>query len=100
MLLVIDFKKHLKLFYGISEKRIYSGKIYNIEDDVLDQIFDVIISDFSKFALELYSSHTTNKKQEEYLLKIIKKPKTDKDRFERIWKDYVFALKGAYKMND
>jgi len=79
---------------------IEAAKIYNVEDYLLDQIFDVIVTDFSKYAFELYSSHTATKKQEEYLLKIIMKPKTNKERFEKIWKDHVLALKGTYKMND
>ena len=79
---------------------IEAAKIYDVEDYLLDQIFDVIVTDFSKYAFELYSSHTTTKKQEEYLLKIIMKPKTNKERFEKIWKDHVLALKGTYKMND
>ncbi len=29
-------------------------EIYKIEDDVIDQIFDVMVRDFSKYALELY----------------------------------------------
>ena len=79
---------------------IEAAHIYEIGDDLLDQMFDVIVSDFSKFALELYQSHTTKKKQEDYLLQIIKKPKTNKERFERIWKEHILALKGTYKMND
>ena len=37
--------------------------IYNIEDDVIDQIFDVLVRDFSKYALELYLKTSSTKEQ-------------------------------------
>ncbi|NVM02516.1 MAG: acyl-CoA dehydrogenase, partial [Candidatus Helarchaeota archaeon] len=35
---------------------IENAKKYNIDDDLLDQIFDFMIRDFSKYALQMYSS--------------------------------------------
>jgi hypothetical protein len=71
-----------------------------ISDDLLEQIFDVMERDFSKFALQLYSKPSSTRKQREICLKMIMKPVTDTVRFERIWKEHVYALKGAYRMND
>ena len=71
-----------------------------ISDDLLEQIFDVMERDFSKFALQLYSKPSSTRKQMEICLKMIMKPVTDTARFERIWKEHVYALKGAYRMND
>ena len=79
---------------------IEAAKIYDISDDILDQIFDVIVIDFSKYAFELYSSHTASKKQEGYLQQIIKKPIKNTERFERVWKDHVLVLKETYTMNE
>ena len=74
-------------------------EIYEIEDALIDQIFDFMVRDFSKFALQLYSKTGTNEKQMEYLMKMIKKPVVDNDRYMHIWKDHVHALNGYYEMN-
>ncbi len=75
-------------------------KIYNIEDDLVDQIFDFMVRDFSKFALQLYSKPSANDKQQAICLKMIMKPVVNAARFDKIWKEHVYAMKGQYKMND
>jgi acyl-CoA dehydrogenase len=77
-----------------------NAKIYNIGDDMIDQIFEVLVADFSRFSLELYSKSSSRKEQMEYALKMIKKPIADKARSERIWTEQVYALKGAYEMKN
>ena len=74
-------------------------EIYKVEDALVDQIFDFMVRDFSKFALQLYSKTGTNEKQMEYLMKMIKKPVLDNDRYMHIWKNHVHALNGYYEMN-
>jgi len=71
-----------------------------VSNDLLDQIFDVLVRDFSKYALQLYSKTSSTPKQMEICMKMIMRPVPDTTRFERIWKDHVFALAGAYRMND
>jgi len=71
-----------------------------VSDDLLDQIFDVLVRDFSKYALQLYSKTSSTPKQMEICMKMIMRPVPDMNRSERIWKDHVFALAGAYRMND
>jgi acyl-CoA dehydrogenase len=71
-----------------------------VSDDLLDQIFDVLVRDFSKYALQLYSKTSSTPKQMEICMKMIMRPVPDMIRSERIWKDCVFALAGAYRMND
>jgi acyl-CoA dehydrogenase len=71
-----------------------------VSDELLDQIFDVLVRDFSKYALQLYSKTSSTPKQMEICMKMIMRPVPDTTRFERIWKDHVFALAGAYRMND
>jgi acyl-CoA dehydrogenase len=75
-------------------------KIYNIEDDLVDQIFDFMVRDFSKFALQLYSKPSASDKQQAICLKMIMKPVVNAARFDKIWKEHVYAMKGQYKMND
>ncbi|MBF0209943.1 MAG: acyl-CoA dehydrogenase [Desulfamplus sp.] len=70
-----------------------------VEDDILDQIFDFMIRDFSKYALQLYSKTSSNQKQMEYALKMIKKPQVNQARFKRVWENHVLSLKDTYEMN-
>jgi acyl-CoA dehydrogenase len=77
---------------------IENSKIYDVEDDLLDQVFDFMVRDFSKFALQLYSKPSTTKNQMEYCIKMIKKPVVDEKRFNRVV-EKAYALKGLYEMN-
>jgi len=72
-----------------------NAKIYGEDDDLIEQIFDCLIRDFSLFATKLYSKPMTNEKQMEYCLKMIKKPIQDPKRFERIL-EKVYAHNGVY----
>jgi len=69
------------------------------EEDLLDQIFDFMVRDFSEYALKLYSKTDTSDTQMAYCRKIIKKPATDKEKFTRIWETHVISLKDTYEMN-
>jgi acyl-CoA dehydrogenase len=79
---------------------IEKAKIDNLEDDLMDQIFDFMVRDFSKFALQLYSKASCTEQQMELCLKMIKKPAVDQDRFLRVWKDHVDVLKDTYEMSE
>ena len=70
-----------------------------IGDDMLEQIFDVMIRDFSTFALEIYSKSASTPVQMDICLKMIQKPVTDSDRFNRIWENRVYPVRGQYEMN-
>jgi acyl-CoA dehydrogenase len=69
-----------------------------IESDLVEQIFDVMIRDFSEFALKLYAKPVTTPAQMDCCMKMIQKPVTDKARFDRIWETHVMALKDTYDM--
>ncbi|MCP3875587.1 MAG: acyl-CoA dehydrogenase, partial [Desulfobacteraceae bacterium] len=71
-----------------------------VEDDLLDQIFDFMVRDFSKFALQLYSKTSSTQQQMDLSMKMIRKPVVDTDRFNRIWENHVAVLKGSYQMNE
>lgn len=71
----------------------------NFETDLLEQIFDFMIRDFSEYALKLYAKPDTTDAQMAFCLKMIKKPVTDKARFDRIFDDHVMVLKDTYEMN-
>ncbi|MFX1323872.1 MAG: acyl-CoA dehydrogenase family protein [Promethearchaeota archaeon] len=77
---------------------IENAPFYNIDDDTVDQIFDFLIRDFSKYALNLYNKSSTIPVQMDLCLKMIKKPNVDEKRFNKVWK-VVHSLKDAYEMN-
>ncbi len=74
-------------------------KMENLDKDLMEQIFDFMVRDFSKFALQIYSKPDSTAKQMELCMKMIQKPFVDNDRFLRFWNNEVFALKDTYEMN-
>ena len=72
-----------------------NAEIYRESNDLIEQIFDCLIRDFSLFATKLYSKPVTNEKQMDFCLKMIKKPVKDIERFERMLK-IVYSYKGQY----
>ncbi len=78
---------------------IENAKIENLEDDLLEQIFDFMIRDFSKYALQIYSKTGSTEKQMELCLKMIKKPVVDTQRFQNVWQNDVKILNNSYVMN-
>ncbi len=78
---------------------IENAEICKIGDDILDQIFDFLVRDFSKFALQLYSKPSSSEAQMALCLKMIRKPVVDPPRFDRVWKNHVYPLADAYQMN-
>jgi acyl-CoA dehydrogenase len=98
----IDFLLNLgELFtlvaYG--QLLIEKAKIDAVQDDVVDQMFDFMIRDFSKFALQLYSKTSATDEQMALCLQMIKKPVKDLERFNRVWEQHVAVLDSAYAMN-
>jgi acyl-CoA dehydrogenase len=73
-----------------------NAEIYGEDNDLIEQIFDCLIRDFSLFATKLYSKPITSEKQMEFCLKMIKKPVQDMKRFECIL-EKVYAHKGVYR---
>lgn len=75
-----------------------NAPVYDIDDILLDQIFDFIVRDFSKFALALYSKPSSTPTQMEYCQRMIRKPHVDQQRFMTVWQEHVFKLKDLYEM--
>jgi acyl-CoA dehydrogenase len=75
------------------------AKIDRLDQDVVNQIFDFMVRDFSRFALEIYGKHTTNDRQREYckeIMLILSVP--EPSQYEKVWETYVIALNGEYEM--
>jgi len=76
-----------------------NARIYGIGSDVVDQIFDFLVRDFSEFALQLHSRSASTAEQMAFCLKMIRKPAHDPRRYDAVWSTNVLALDRAYAMN-
>ncbi|MFB9905472.1 acyl-CoA dehydrogenase family protein [Allokutzneria oryzae] len=65
--------------------------------DVLDQIFDVLVRDFSEYAVGLHGKASATEAQQAWALEHVRKPIADAERFARVWQ-HVASLSGAYEM--
>ena len=72
--------------------------IYKVETELLDQIFDFMVRDFSKFALQMYSKPSSSEGQMAQCLKMIRKPVVDDARYGKVWSDHVLKMKDQYRM--
>jgi acyl-CoA dehydrogenase len=76
------------------------AKFDDVDPDVLNQIFDFMIRDFSKFALTIYALYNTKPEQQAFCKDIMLiKPVADMDQYNKVWEKYVFALNGEYEMS-
>ncbi|WP_020103936.1 acyl-CoA dehydrogenase family protein [Mycobacterium sp. 360MFTsu5.1] len=73
------------------------AELTGLDPDLLDQIFDFQIRDFSSYAVALHGKPSSTLAQQEWALSAIRKPVVDAARFDRVW-DQVAAYDGAYEM--
>jgi acyl-CoA dehydrogenase len=77
-----------------------NASLRGLSNDAVDQLFDVMVRDFSRFAVELHGRAGTTPEQAEEFLKLVRKPVADPARADRIWKEEVFPLAGLYEMSE
>jgi acyl-CoA dehydrogenase len=75
-----------------------NAALLEIEDDIIDQIFDFMVRDLSKFALQLYSKPSSTEQQMVYCTKLLRKAHVDNDRYQRVLERHVYSLNGVYEM--
>jgi acyl-CoA dehydrogenase len=75
-----------------------NAQINELNSDLIDQMFDFMVRDFSKYALQLYSKSSTTPTQTELCIEMIQRPTQNPDRYQRCWKQ-VLELKDLYEMN-
>ncbi len=83
---------------GYGQLIIENAAIYEVDSNLLDQIFDFMVRDFSKFALQLYAKPSSSDKQMDLALKMIRKSVVDPVRFNAVWEKQVAPLNGSYEM--
>ncbi|WP_033291894.1 acyl-CoA dehydrogenase [Amycolatopsis jejuensis] len=74
------------------------AELTGVPDDVIDQLFAVLVQDFSLAAVDLHGKPSSTEKQQELALAALRKPVVDDERFTRVWTT-VRDLSGAYEMN-
>ena len=65
--------------------------------DLVDQVFDVLVRDFSAYAVGLHGKASSTKAQQQWALESVRKPAADKGRYDRVWQQ-VRDLAGSYEM--
>lgn len=70
----------------------------DMPDDLLDQIFDFMVRDFSEYALSLHEKPSSTEGQMAACRRMIAKPVHDPARFLRVF-DEVHGLRDAYEMS-
>ncbi|WP_109505739.1 acyl-CoA dehydrogenase family protein [Nocardioides speluncae] len=74
------------------------AKLLDVDTDIIDAIFGVLVKDFSKAAIAMHGKDSSTPAQQEWALSAVRKPVVDEARFGRVW-DEIVALSGAYSMN-
>ena len=76
-----------------------NAREYDVDDDLLDQIFEFMVRDVSEHALQLLSQPSTTDAQIAACREMIRRPQRDPGRYDRVWETHVEPLSGAYAMN-
>ena len=78
-----------------------NARIYKVETEVLDQIFDFMVRDFARFALQIYGMHGTREEQRVFCQEIMLiRAVPAAEQCRRIWETCVLSLNGEYQMNE
>jgi acyl-CoA dehydrogenase len=71
--------------------------LIGLDADLVDQIFEVQIRDFSQYAVALHGKSSSTTAQQDWAMAAVRRPLTDSHRFDRVW-EKVRAYDGAYEM--
>ncbi|QOY38552.2 acyl-CoA dehydrogenase [Anaerobacillus isosaccharinicus] len=73
-----------------------NAKLYQVKEHLVDHIFKFMVSDFAQFSLAHLSKFENTAMQEEYLEKMLKRPKINKSQEEKLWEEEVLPLQKQY----
>ncbi len=74
------------------------AELTGLDRGIVDRIFDVLVRDFSAYAIDLHGKGSSTKDQQAWALAHVRKPATATDDHAAIWQQ-VRDLAGAYEMN-
>jgi acyl-CoA dehydrogenase len=69
-----------------------------VDETLIDQIFGLLVRDFNSYAVELTDKPSATDEQARFAMRMIRRPVHDPARYDRVWKEYVLPLNGAYEM--
>jgi acyl-CoA dehydrogenase len=75
------------------------AEILDLDTDIVDTIFEVLVRDFSAGAITMHGKAGANEAQRAWAVAAVRAPITSPDRFAKVW-DEVAGLSGAYAMKD
>jgi acyl-CoA dehydrogenase len=70
------------------------------DPDLLNQVFDVFVRDFSAYATGLHGKPGNTEAQRALILGLIMAPVANAEQFDSIWREHIYALNGQYQMTD
>ncbi|MFH9397255.1 acyl-CoA dehydrogenase family protein [Streptomyces sp. NPDC017413] len=73
------------------------ARLTGLDEELLDELFAVLVRDFSAHAVELHGKDSATEDQQRWALGAVRRPVVDAARSARIW-ERVEALSGAYEM--
>ncbi|WP_328743214.1 acyl-CoA/acyl-ACP dehydrogenase [Streptomyces caniferus] len=73
------------------------ARLTGLDADVLDELFAVLVRDFSAHAVELHGKDSATAEQQRWALGAVRRPVVDDARSTRVW-ERVEALAGTYEM--
>ncbi|WP_405194616.1 acyl-CoA dehydrogenase family protein [Streptomyces anulatus] len=73
------------------------ARLTGLDQELLDELFAVLVRDFSAHAVELHGKDSATEEQQSWALGAVLRPVVDAARSARIW-ERVEALSGAYEM--
>ncbi|MFJ6806740.1 acyl-CoA dehydrogenase family protein [Streptomyces anulatus] len=73
------------------------ARLTGLDQELLDELFAVLVRDFSAHAVELHGKDSATEEQQSWALGAVRRPVVDTARSARIW-ERVEALSGAYEM--
>jgi acyl-CoA dehydrogenase len=77
------------------------SQLEHLDKDVLNQLFDFMVRDFARFALQIYGLPNTRDAQRAFCQEIMLiRPAGDEAQYRRVWDGYVLPLNGEYAMNE
>ncbi|MCW8873775.1 MAG: hypothetical protein OQK01_14265, partial [Xanthomonadales bacterium] len=70
------------------------------DPDLLNQVFDVFVRDFSIYATTLHGKPGNTAEQQALILQLVKAPVADPQQFDSVWRERVYSLNGQYQLAD
>ncbi|MFB7244196.1 acyl-CoA dehydrogenase [Streptomyces populi] len=74
------------------------ARLTDLDEPVLDELFSVLVRDFSGHCVELHGKDSATAEQQGWALGAIRRPAVDEARSAQVWQ-HVEALSGAYEMS-